>query len=63
MKETDKFHIMVLKGMFLYVIKTYISTSMVILRCKQFLDWLTQNVSNSEMGYQFAMHDLSMQLA
>ena len=35
---------MVLKGMFLHVIRTCISTKVMTLRCKQFSDWLTCNV-------------------
>ena len=30
--------------------------------CNQFSDWWTQNVSDSETGYQFAVCDLSLQL-
>ena len=36
---------------------------MVTLKYKQFSDWLTQNVSNWRMVYQFMMCDLCMQLA
>ena len=41
----------VLKGMFLYVVSTCISIQVVTLRCKPFSDWFTQSVSNSGMGY------------
>ena len=37
--------------MFLCVIRKCISAYVVTLRCKQFADWLTQNVSNLRMGY------------
>ena len=37
------FHMMVLKGRFLYVIRTCISMKMEILRCREFLDQLTKN--------------------
>ena len=47
------FHIMVLKGKFLYVVWMSICTWMVTLGCKQFSGCLTQNVSNSGMIYQF----------
>ena len=50
-----------MKSMFLYIIKTCISTYVMTLRCKQFFDWLTQNVSNSEMGYLLS-HVMSMEL-
>ena len=36
---------------------------MIILRCKQFSDLLTQNVKNLGMGYLFVMCDLSMHIA
>ena len=41
---------MVLKGMFLFVIKTCISIYIVVLRCIKFSDWLIQNVNKSGMG-------------
>ena len=57
------FLIMVSEGRFLYVIITCISRYMEKLRCKEFSDWLTQNVNNSWMSYQFVICDLSMQMA
>ena len=42
--------IMVLKDMFLYVIRIY-AILVVVLRCKQFTDWLTQDVNNSGTSY------------
>ena len=44
-----KSYIMVLKCIFLYVIRMYFYI-MVTRRCKQFSDWLTLNVNNSGMG-------------
>ena len=54
---------MVMKGMFLYVIRRCISPGVVTLRYREFSDWSTQSVSNSRMGHWFVMCDLSMQLA
>ena len=46
-QTTGESYIMVLKGIFLYVIRTCISTYFVTLRCKHFSEWLAQNVNNS----------------
>ena len=45
------FYIMILKGMFLYVIRTCISTKAVTLICKLFLYWFLQNINNRGMDY------------
>ena len=36
---------------------------MVLLRCKQFFDLLTQNVNDPGIGKQFVMFDLSMRIS
>ena len=56
------FLITFLKDRFLYMNRTHISRWVVMLRCKLFSDWLTQNVTNSGMAYHFVMSDLSLQL-
>ena len=48
-------HIMVLKGRFLYVIRTFINIQMVTLKLNQLSDWLVQNINKSRIGYWFAM--------
>ena len=54
--------IMLLKGVFLYVITTRICRKIVELIFKQFSDLLTQNFEDSEMGYWFVMCDIYMQM-
>ena len=61
-KENNMFHLMVLKGRYLYVARTCISIHLVILKYKQFSNWVIQNVSNSGVGYFFFMCHLCMKL-
>ena len=57
------FHVMVLKGKFLYVIRACVSIEVVILRCKQFSNCLKKYVNKSGMVYWLVMCELCMELA
>ena len=57
------FDIMVLRDVFLYVIGTCISFKVVTSDINSLLDWLTQNVNNSGMGYFVVICDLCKEVA